>query len=341
MRNVLILLCAIILVSCKEEPKDYLTFSGKITNQNSDSIRVYNKNYSKTIAVGQDGTFSDTLKVESGHFTFYDGTEGTTLFLENGYELNMTMDAEMFDETIEYSGSGSENNNFLAKESLLIESSLEGDFDTLSVDELKSALDNAKTKILEYIDTATDIDTMVTNQSRERLEATISSYQNYYGGIAAIREQFPKGSPSPEFNGYENFKGGTTSLKDLKGKYVYVDVWATWCGPCKVEIPYLKKLEKDFHDKDIAFVSISIDDDRRHNGSWEKAHAAWKKFVEEKELTGIQIYAPEGWESDFIKDYKIKGIPRFILIDKDGNVVVPNALRPSNPKLKEMLETLI
>ncbi|MCW5520807.1 AhpC/TSA family protein [Aureitalea sp. L0-47] len=342
MKQLIMLLCAVLLVSCQEEtPKDHVVLTGKITNPNSDEIRVYNKTYSKTIKVNEDGTFSDTLKVEKGKYSFYDGNEGTTLFLENGYDLNMTLDTEMFDETIVYTGSGAENNNFLAKESLFMEQTLDGDYDILTSAELGVALRDAKDKITEFINKAEGIDTMITNSSHDRLDATIQSYQRYYGGIAKLREEFPKGSPSPSFEGYENFNGGATSLGDLKGKYVYVDVWATWCGPCKVEIPHLKELEAEYHDKNIAFVSMSIDDDKRHKGSWENAHKAWKKFVEEKELTGIQIYAPEGWESDFIKAYKINGIPRFILIDPDGKVVDPNAPRPSNPRLKEMLESLI
>ena len=143
------------------------------------------------------------------------------------------------------------------------------------------------------------------------------------------------------FEAYENFKGGTTSLADLKGAYVYMDVWATWCAPCKAEIPYFKELEADMHDKNIAFISLSIDDDKTHNGSWEQAKADWKAMVADKELTGIQLMAPEGWQSQFIKEYKIKGIPRFILIDPDGNVVDPDAPRPSDPDLKELLTKLL
>ncbi len=342
MKKLLLLLSALAIISCQQEkPKDYVTLSGKIENKNSDEIRVYNKKYTKTIAVNEDGTFSDTLKVEKGKYTFYDGTEATNIFLENGYDLHMTLDTEMFDETIVYTGEGSVNNNFLAQEALFIEETLDGDFDILSSEELKSAMGEARTKITDFINKATDVDTMITNNSHKKLDATIQSYSRYYGGIAQLREDIPKGSPSPVFEDYENFKGGTTSLADLKGKYVYVDVWATWCGPCKVEIPYLKELEAEYHDKAIAFVSMSIDDDKRHKGSWEQAHETWKKFVEERELTGIQIYAPKGWDSDFIKAYRINGIPRFILIDPDGNVVDPSAPNPSNPRLKEMLESLI
>ena len=72
------------------------------------------------------------------------------------------------------------------------------------------------------------------------------------------------------------------------GKLRLINVWATWCGPCKAEIPSLKKIEKQYHGKNIAFVSMSIDDDKRHKGSWENAHKAWKKFVEEKYLVSIE-----------------------------------------------------
>jgi thiol-disulfide isomerase/thioredoxin len=153
-----------------------------------------------------------------------------------------------------------------------------------------------------------------------------------------MKRDLPKGSVSPTFAEYENFNGEKTSLSDLKGKYVYVDVWATWCGPCKAEIPSLKKVEKMYHGKNIAFVSVSIDDDRSHGGSWEKANEDWKKMVEEKELGGIQLFAPKGWKSDFVREYKINGIPRFILIDPDGNVVTPSAPRPSSDALIKLFD---
>src|SRR5690606_22180824 len=66
------------------------------------------------------------------------------------------------------------------------------------------------------------------------------------------------GSPSPEFI-YPDINGKDVALSDLKGKLVYIDVWATWCVPCLQEIPSLKKLESDYHGKDIYFVSMSVD----------------------------------------------------------------------------------
>ena len=144
-----------------------------------------------------------------------------------------------------------------------------------------------------------------------------------------IVKNLAKGLPSPSFD-YENINGGKTSLESLKGKFVYIDVWATWCGPCIAEIPALKEVEKEYHGKNIEFVSISIDD--------KKDHEKWKKMLADKELKGIQLFADNNWESEFVKKYAIDGIPRFILIDTEGKIVNADAPRPSDAKLKELLK---
>ncbi len=141
-----------------------------------------------------------------------------------------------------------------------------------------------------------------------------------------------KGNPSPTFENYENFAGGSMSLSELKGKYVYIDVWATWCGPCIREIPSLKEQIKKYESKNIAFISISVDK--------QKDHEKWKEMVKEKDLKGIQLFAPNDWESTFVKDYSIMGIPRFILIDPNGNIVNANAPKPSDPGLQDLLGSL-
>ena len=67
----------------------------------------------------------------------------------------------------------------------------------------------------------------------------------------------------------------------------------------------------------------------------------WKKFVAEKQLGGVQLFADKDWNSDFMKSYSINSIPRFILIDPTGKVVSADASRPSNPKLAEQLDALL
>ncbi|MBA6316312.1 TlpA family protein disulfide reductase [Cellulophaga baltica] len=156
--------------------------------------------------------------------------------------------------------------------------------------------------------------------------------------IASVKEIFESlklldsGQPSPKFVDYENYAGGKTSLDDLKGKYVYIDVWATWCGPCKYEIPFLKTVEEKYHGKNIQFVSISTDK--------QKDKDKWKKMIEDEELGGIQLITDNDFNTKFISDYKIMGIPQFILLDPEGKIVKANAPRPSDEKLIELFNDL-
>lgn len=142
-----------------------------------------------------------------------------------------------------------------------------------------------------------------------------------------------KGQPSPKFVNYENFSGGTTSLDDLKGKYVYIDVWATWCGPCKKEIPFLKEIEKKFEDSNIEFVSISIDKERDK--------AKWRQMISDEELGGMQLLAENDFNSQFLKEYKIVGIPHFILLDTNGNIIDANAPRPSSNEIVQLIDSYL
>ncbi|WP_340112054.1 TlpA disulfide reductase family protein [Maribellus mangrovi] len=155
---------------------------------------------------------------------------------------------------------------------------------------------------------------------------TKDSYTKKFEEIVAVVDKTKSGTIAPSFN-YEDINGDMISSESLKGKVVYIDVWATWCGPCRGEIPSLKKMEAELHDKPVAFVSISIDDDKD----------AWEKMVKEDELGGLQLFAEGAWQSDITKAYAIRGIPRFIIIDKEGKIVNANASRPSNPKTKEKL----
>ena len=334
MKKILFLAFTIALVACENAPKDYVTLSGKITDKNSDSLVVRTRTYSKTIKVNQDGTFNDTLKVVSGIHNIFDGKESTNMFLENGFDINLTLDTKEFDETIKYTGIGAETSNYLAKKSLLQESLLSPALFDLEEEAFKIKVGEIQTKLSEFIENNKNIDSTIYANEKSSLEKIRESLLGAYNQQKQRAVQMADfiGKPSPEFVNYENHKGGTTSLADLKGKYVYVDVWATWCGPCKAEIPSLKKVEGQYHGKNIEFVSISIDN--------EKDHEAWKKMVIDKELGGVQLFADNNWKSEFVQGYKIQGIPRFILIDPTGNVVNADAPRPSSPKLIELFTSL-
>ncbi|OFY73035.1 MAG: hypothetical protein A2236_12855 [Bacteroidetes bacterium RIFOXYA2_FULL_33_7] len=117
-------------------------------------------------------------------------------------------------------------------------------------------------------------------------------------------------------------KGKKIRLSDFKGKVIYIDVWASWCGPCRQQFPYAKDLQKKFTDKEkekIVFLYISIDENE----------TIWKNALEKIEIHGTNLLSPGGWNSDVTKHFQIRSIPRYLLIDKSGKVVDNNAKRPS------------
>ena len=140
-----------------------------------------------------------------------------------------------------------------------------------------------------------------------------------------------KGQPSPSF-AFEDINGKIVQLSDLAGKYVYIDYWATWCGPCRKEQPFLAELEKKYADRNICFVSISCDEDK----------AAWAKLVKKEKLGGIQLYEGVSPKDDhtFSFTYMVSAIPRFILLDKEGKIINANMSRPSDAATVELFDSL-
>ena len=310
--------------------KNYMTFEAKIDNKNGEKLYILGpKKYKKEFVLNKSGVFKDTLNVTEGMYRLSDGVENTSLFLKNGMDLKLKMDAKLFDESIVYSGKGAKENNFLAQTALIEENYNYPDL--LKADEAtfeKMALAKKEGDLKRLNDSKLDV--AFTTLYNKEIENSVKGLKQYYQEELAMQKL--NNAPSPTFN-YENHKGGTTKLEDLRGKYVYIDVWATWCGPCIAEIPHMKRVEQQFHGKNIEFVGISIDT--------KKDYEKWKKFVVTKELAGIQLFADNDWNSDFVKAYGINGIPRFILIDPQGNIVDANAERPSSPALTTQLEKLL
>ncbi|GAA4234621.1 TlpA disulfide reductase family protein [Postechiella marina] len=331
MKNLIyILSVALIFASCKQEAnKDFVTFSGTISNPNSDSLIIAQRGIIKTIKVDANGSFSDTLSVEPGNYIFFDGKERASLFLKNGYDLNLSLDTKMFDETLKYEGKGAEPNNYLVKKAILQEKIIDyEELMSMSKTDFDKKMASNSSALKALIDSTTNLDSTFIASQNEEIEGLNKQFSSMYNEKQKLLAL--TGQDSPKFTDYENHAGGLTSLNDLKGKYVYIDMWATWCGPCKAEIPHLKKIEKAYHGKNIEFVSISVD---RKN-----AYDTWKKMVNEKELGGIQLWAKE--DKTFADSYSVTGIPRFILIDPQGKIVKADAPRPSSSKLTELFNEL-
>jgi len=191
---------------------------------------------------------------------------------------------------------------------------------------LKNTLENT-------LNAYSDISEANVQIERTYYEMYLKRLASKYGDKHKYAVKLSKGKVSPTFDNYENFDGSKTSLSDFKGSYVYIDVWATWCAPCKVQIPFLEEIEKEYHDKNIKFVTISVDK--------EKDYDKWKNMVMAKNMSGIQLIAPHDFSSEFVKAYGINAIPRFILIDPQGKIVDYDTNRPSDPELKNLLNSIL
>ena len=161
---------------------------------------------------------------------------------------------------------------------------------------------------------------------------TDTVYAQQIGKLYAKKMALAAGKIAPPFT-CKDVNGKEVSLSDFKGKIVYLDFWATGCGPCRREYPYLVKLQSEYKDKDkdIVFVSISIDKD----------YQEWKKYVIEKKIEGITLIKGLGCDYDVAKAYQISGVPSFKLIDKEGRIIDANAPRPSSSEIRKVLNELL
>lgn len=166
----------------------------------------------------------------------------------------------------------------------------------------------------------------------EKVAAAYPELIERYKMRQASVKEIKAGDPLPSDPTIKTPDGKTCKLSDLKGKVTYIDFWATWCGPCCKQIPFMEKLvEKMKDNKDVAFVSISSDSDEE----------AWLKKLK-KDNPDWQQYIFEPTDGDkFFTIMGINGIPRFIILDAEGNIAVPEALRPSDDGVEAQILSCI
>lgn len=456
MKKIWLFIAALAILSCKNDSEtSSMVISGKITNNRGSEItfkKPNNKDFNESLQVARDGSFLDTLYIESGSYIFQYGRNRAEIFVMPGSNLTINFDARDFENTLTFYGEGSGISSYLF-EKQKTEKKLMGEANSIYIldeaayvsklKEIKSALGKLisagkgipsdfeekekrnlnytylvrlnnyqifhshyandpgfKTsegflKELEEIKYdneedflySADYRTLATSHYRrkaaelarkEKLDNDIAfikivgalekntmkndlifertkyafansenleALYNQFMAVSTnemhkkeITENFnklkkvSKGQSSPKFKDYENFAGGTTSLDDLKGSYVFINVWATWSSPNPSEMNFIKELENSHKGKNIKFVSISIDRAADHD--------KWKSVVEENKFGGIQLFADNAMESGFVQEYLIKITPRYILIDANGNIVNANAPKPSSKKLTRLFSEL-
>ncbi|NQV52256.1 MAG: AhpC/TSA family protein [Flavobacteriales bacterium] len=121
------------------------------------------------------------------------------------------------------------------------------------------------------------------------------------------------GSPAPDIS-LPQPDGQTLSLAELQGKYVLIDFWASWCGPCRKENPNVVRVYNKYHDKGFEILGVSLDKDRN----------SWVKAIQQDGLVWKHISDLKYWNSVVVPEYQVKGIPLTYLVDPDGNIVGKN-----------------
>lgn len=408
--TLLIIAAATMLFGCTQKDPNQVTVTGKVTNPIGETVEfiAQDTTYSTTLT---EGTFEIAFTIDSAQYiSFRQGQETTAMYILPGEEIHLTIDTELYDESITYTGSPA--SSYLAEKYMLMEN---GDFMGEifylgSAEEYKASLEEYKNEVSEKLSSFTD--SLFINNEKEELEQITAYYISrqqrlatkleglgddakrymmkkekldreagfyskltqenaeefakslneykttlvgYLKGITdkdfiqkqteiitktvkrytdqkEMVESVPKAGEDAISFTYPDKDGNEYSLESFAGNLVYIDVWATWCGPCKGEIPYLQQLEKDYHGKEIIFVSISTDSNRD----------AWLKMVEEEQLGGVQLHAGSEWGENGMKgisrDYAIFGIPRFMLFSKDGKVISSDAPRPSSDEIRKMID---
>lgn len=187
-----------------------------------------------------------------------------------------------------------------------------------------------KELVLEYMQYFRDQEGL---DSLMHLVAERCEYGPYREEIEAAYQKYAKlfaGRPAPAFS-YPDISGKTIALSDFHDRYVYIDIWATWCAPCIAELPQLEALQEQYKRSNIVFISISIDEDRE----------AWETMVRQKSMGGVQLLADQGWQAGVMLDYLIESVPHFMLIGPGGVIVDSGAPRPSSAEIRQVMANLL
>ncbi|MFL2983211.1 MAG: TlpA family protein disulfide reductase [Candidatus Neomarinimicrobiota bacterium] len=375
--------------------------SGIITNPVNDMVSFIYSDTSYSTSINDNGEFNIIFSRDSSDYlSFKHGNETTTMFLNPGEKVFLSIDPNEFDESIYYKGSSqssylaykyltNEEKDFFGQ-ALYLKNQAEyqtyvDEYEKITLYRLEKFDDGYfKNTELQYLSTSIDKylkqKQNLSKRSKEELSymwdaRVISQEYNVYELLkSSSQSQFKKALISYEEkmmtslkkvdsidfleeekekiasliskwkerkNDYDNMpkigdqainfsypnqNNDNIELISFKGKMVFVDVWATWCGPCIAEIPYLKNLQNDYSDKDIVFLSISVDTDRD----------AWSTMLSNDGLSGVQLWA-DGW-SDITRSYAIFSIPRFLLIDKEGKIISVDAPRPSSTSIRPLID---
>ncbi|NEM98823.1 TlpA disulfide reductase family protein [Pontibacter burrus] len=344
----------VLLAGCQNnksssENGDGFTVQGKLSNATTGAdiylFELENQQFvpRDTVAIGENGsfTFDGTVSEPSFYRVTLDQRDGVVLVLEKGAKIKLEADAKDLNGTSKIEGSEDsklfQELNKLVNETQLKKMELQQQFvqasnegrteDAKAIEAefnsqqqvIRNFLAKHPSSIVSAFGTLTLIDptgdfafadsmatlynqhipnSKYTKELRNRLNESRST---------AVGQVAPEITlPTPD--------GGTASLSSLRGKYVLIDFWASWCGPCRKENPNVVRMYNIYKDKGFEIFGVSLDQNREK----------WLKAIADDKLTWPHVSDLKGWESAAAGLYNITAIPQTLLLDKEGRIIAKN-----------------